>query len=344
MARDYVDTWEGGFIRKDKRGRKVYVIRRMIHGAVFKVSTRAHTETAAVAQLRRFEANPSAFRPAGDVGPRLVLDDDLIEAFLAHSLEVKRNTPKWVRDQRRALEWWRGYLPGRDLRRLTMAGDLVPALDGAVGQRTKREVIKALFSWLRTERHSLTKAEDATLDLRIPQGSSRTREREDKAFPVGHYRAARRHLRGRFRWALDVLAGTGVHLEALARFAAAGTFETYRGGTDRTVAGVLVFPDEKDREPHRVAVSAEVLKAARALRAEGTLHLGRFAQALTRACKAARVEPHTPGRYRHAVATWAVERGADFASVASFLGHRSPATTRRFYATHATPAKVPTAL
>ena len=37
----------------------------MIHGAVFKVSTRCHTESAAVAQLRRFEANPSAYRADG---------------------------------------------------------------------------------------------------------------------------------------------------------------------------------------------------------------------------------------------------------------------------------------
>ena len=56
----------------------------------------------------------------------------------------------------------------------------------------------------------------------------------------------------------------------------------------------------------------------------------------------AKVEPHTPGRYRHAVATWAVERGVDLRAVASFLGHRFPATTRKFYATHATAAKVPT--
>jgi integrase len=131
-----------------------------------------------------------------------------------------------------------------------------------------------------------------------------------------------------------VLAGTGVHSEALARFAAAGRFEPTRG-KDPRVAGVLVFPEEKDREEHRVGVSAAVLKAAKHLRGEGYLHLGRFAKALERACRAAKVEPHTPGRYRHAVATWAVERGADLAAVATFLGHRSPTTTRRFSATHA---------
>jgi integrase len=50
----------------------------------------------------------------------------------------------------------------------------------------------------------------------------------------------------------------------------------------------------------------------------------------------------TPGRLRHSVATWAIEAGADPASLAAFLGHKSPRTTRRFYATHASPPKVPT--
>jgi hypothetical protein len=32
-----------------------------------------------------------------------------------------------------------------------------------------------------------------------------------------------------------------------------------------------------------------------------------------------------------------VDAGADIATVSTFLGHRSPLTTKRFYATHATP-------
>jgi integrase len=345
---DYVDTWEGGFIRRNARGQKVYVIRRMVNGALFKVSTRCHTETAAVAQLRRFEANPSAYRPDGDTGERLKVDDDLIDAFLDYSRDVKRNTEQWVGTQRRYLEWWRDVLDGRDLRQLKTP-DLVRLLQDARGKpvvadKMKREVIKALASWLRTERHLLTKAADPTLDLKIPQGNSKTRDREDKSFPVGHYLKARKHLTGRYRWALDVLAGTGIHAASLPRFVKDGRFEPYRGTDKKAAAGVIVFPEEKDREEHRVAVSKEVLAAAKRLRSEGYLHLGRFAKALERACIRAKVEPHTPGRYRHAVATWAVNRGADLGAVASFLGHRSPATTRKFYATHATAAKVPTAV
>jgi hypothetical protein len=54
------------------------------------------------------------------------------------------------------------------------------------------------------------------------------------------------------------------------------------------------------------------------------------------------VPTFNPGQFRHSVATWAIEAGADPAAVAAFLGHKSPSTTMKFYATHATPTKVPT--
>ncbi|WP_395831273.1 tyrosine-type recombinase/integrase [Archangium violaceum] len=68
----------------------------------------------------------------------------------------------------------------------------------------------------------------------------------------------------------------------------------------------------------------------------------KYTLAIKGACTAAGIPPFTPGRFRHSVATWAIEKGAAPASVAAFLNHKSPATTRRFYATHAVPAKIPT--
>jgi hypothetical protein len=84
------ETWEGGFIRRDRRGRPTFVIRRMIDGVPYKASTRAHNEGAAVAQLRRFEADPGAYSPAGT--PRkqpIYLDDKLILEFVKHSRDVR---------------------------------------------------------------------------------------------------------------------------------------------------------------------------------------------------------------------------------------------------------------
>jgi integrase len=50
----------------------------------------------------------------------------------------------------------------------------------------------------------------------------------------------------------------------------------------------------------------------------------------------------TPGRFRHSIATWAFEAGADPFAVSAFLGHKSPSTTKKFYAALATVPKVPT--
>ena len=62
------------------------------------------------------------------------------------------------------------------------------------------------------------------------------------------------------------------------------------------------------------------------------------------ACRAAKIAIFTPGRLRHSIATHAINQGADMAAVASFLNHKSPRTTKRFYATLAGVAKVPTLL
>ena len=61
-SQDYAETWEGGFIRHDSRGRKVYVIRRMINGRNYKVSPRATTLRAAMEQLNTRSPSTSTRR------------------------------------------------------------------------------------------------------------------------------------------------------------------------------------------------------------------------------------------------------------------------------------------
>ena len=117
--------------------------------------------------------------------------------------------------------------------------------------------------------------------------------------------------------------------------------EPYRGDAEG-VSGVLVCPQIKSGEPLRTAVSAEVLEAGKRLLEWGTFGREKYGTEVISACKAASIPSFTPGRFRHSVATWAIERGAAPASVAAFLNHKSPSTTRRFYATHAVPAKIQT--
>ena len=141
--------------------------------------------------------------------------------------------------------------------------------------------------------------------------------------------------------AMDVQAGTGWHVSELVRFAKMGSVEPYRGEAEG-IAGVLVCPQTKSGEPLRTAVSSEVLEAGKRLLERGSFSSEKYVLAIKGACTAAGIPPFTPGRFRHSVATWAIEKGADSASVAAFLNHKSPSTTRRFYATHAVPAKIPT--
>src|SRR5262249_36490591 len=126
-------------------------------------------------------------------------------------------------------------------------------------------------------------------------------------------------------------------------FVQGGSVEPYpKKGAADGIDGVLVCPQTKGGEPLRTAVSASVKEAAERLLERGTFSTEKFGLAVKAACRAARIAPFTPGRMRHSVATWAINQGADRAAVANFLNHKSPRTTKRFYATHATPAKVPT--
>jgi hypothetical protein len=59
------EIWPGGYVRKDKRGRPVYLIERGVHGIRYHLSTRCHTLAAAMKQLERFEADPHNYTPSG---------------------------------------------------------------------------------------------------------------------------------------------------------------------------------------------------------------------------------------------------------------------------------------
>ena len=65
MGQDSAETWDGGFVRMNARGPKVYVIRRRMGGKSFEVSTRAAALRAAMEQLRRFESAPESCAPTG---------------------------------------------------------------------------------------------------------------------------------------------------------------------------------------------------------------------------------------------------------------------------------------
>jgi integrase len=329
----WVGKWIGGRIWKAADGTLTYWIRRKVDGRPYNLSTRCTSERAAVKHLERFEADPSGYSPGGVAGDLLALDEDLSRAFLKWSRDVKGNGSEWVGKQKRYLAWWAKQLGRRDLRRVSLRDHIRPALDKTKGQRQRIEVIKALYGWLRRERDLVTPAQDPTYGtLSVPQGRPE-QWKTPKPIPPDHHVKALLALPQPYRDMLAVLDDTGWHVTELARFIRAGSMEAMPAGREGEAAAVLVCPRRKSGETQRTAVSSSGADAARRLRARGTFSRIRLYRAVAAACDKAEVPRFTPGRYRHTLATREVEAGADPASVAAFLGHKSSATTRRFYAT-----------
>ncbi len=330
-------SWDGGRVWEDREGRRTYIIRRQVGGRRFEVSTRCSRLRPALAQLERFEADPDGYNPASPGGEPLRLNLETAKAFLAWSAapDGKGNSRPWVLQQRAYLAWWAEQLRGVDLRRVTLRDHVIPALDGQKGRKHRIEVLKAFFSWLRKERHVLTRQEDPTLDLAVPVRRP-GQWRRQKDIPRAHFLRVLAKLEAPdHRDALVVLEETGWHVSELVRFARAGAVEALPRGREDGAVAVIACPQRKSGEPQRTAVGQKARAAAERLRAKGSFSVGRFYEAIRAACLKLKIDPFTAGRFRHTLATRALEAGVDPATIATYLGHRSASTTRRWYATHA---------
>ncbi len=351
------EPWLGGYIRETS-GQSVYIIRKSVGGRRFEVSTRCYTERAALKQLERFEADPEGFAPGEEAAvtperPPVLLNAATAAEFLAYCRDVKKNSPAWRYQQKRYVAWWAGKLNGIDLGRVGLREHIHPALLGQTARAHRIATIKAVYAWLRKVKNELSAAEDPTLNtLSVPQARPASRSIRNKSVSKADYLKVRAKLSGHHRAAIDVQAGTAWHLTEIKRFAEEGVIENHPQKL-KGVAGVLVCPQAKGGGELRTAVGAEVRAAAEELlksrdteRGRNKLFgIARYVDAVKEACRAADVNPpFTPGRLRHAVATWAIDRGADPGKVAAFLNHKDGRTTRKFYATHATVAKIPTLL
>lgn len=338
-------AWEGGRIWEDRDGRRTYVIRRQVGGKRYEVSTRCTRHQAALVQLARFESAPDEYEAgAPSALEPLRMTAELVRGYLAWSGAPEReggkgNSRAWVLQQKAYLAWWVTQIKGRDLRALSLGEHIVPALDGQPGRKHRVEVLKAFFSWLRRERHAITRAQDPTLDLMVPQRRPEQWKRP-KAIPRAHYlRVLAAVPAGSHRDALVLLDETGWHVSELVRFVRSGAIEAMPPGRKDGVA-VIVCPQRKSGELQRTAIGPESKAAAERLRAGGVFSVGRFYEAVKAACVTAKVAAFTPGRFRHTLATRAIEAGADPAAVAAYLGHKSAATTKRFYSTLAVAPRV----
>jgi integrase len=338
------ETWEGGYVRVDAKGRGIYIIRRSIGGKRYEVSTRCTTRYGARRQLERFEADPESYQalPESALRQKLTLTIELIAEFMAWSAD-KGNGKEWRYQQTAHLHFWMNALNGVDLRKADLDQDILPALKGASSRAHRIAVLKTFYGWLVHDKRVLDVDEDPTYAaLSVPQ-SIPEQLSIDKVISKEHIQKIRDVLEPHWRDVVDIQSGTGWHVSEVIRFAKYGRINPYPG-TDPTAAGVLVCPTTKSGEPLNTAVSQAVLEAGKRLLARGTMTYKNYAAAIKVACSRVGLADITPGCFRHSVATWAINQGEDPAKVAAFLNHKDQRTTRRFYATFATPAKVKTIL
>jgi integrase len=329
------ERWPGGYVHRQKDGQPLFIIERRVRGRRFHVSTRCHSLRAAMKQLERFEADPLGYAPEGEEREQgLVLTAQLVQEFHAWQL-AKGNTRRHANDMAHRLADWVEDFGGKDLRQLSLRDDIKPALQRRPTNRAHRIIaLKAFFSWLRKEKHLLTSAQDATLDLPVPQARPE-KHRRRKAVELETVRAAAEGLAPAYRDMLTVLAGTGWHVTELERFVRHPESELVYARRGDTLA-VLVTRHKSGGHTRTPVNDGEVLAAAERLRARGELPR-KPNEALKAACRAAGVAPFTFGVMRHTVATWAVEHGALPSQVAEFLDHKDKSTTKRFYQDVAVP-------
>jgi integrase len=338
---------KGGFIRYDSKGVATYYVQRRYQGKRWHFSLDAHQPDVALAQLREWEADPFAYgaKQEGKRQEPIFFCKALIEEFLAWSERMKKNTPEWVAKQRRFLQEAQADFGEVDLRQLDLARDILPHVERSSRQQ-RIAVIKCLYAWLREVRHLIQPNEDPTFGrLKVPQ-SRPEQWKHPKAFSRADFEKMLAHLPDpKYRAAATIQAATGWHITETQRFAKSGSIEALPATVPNPEGDVVLrCPQTKAGEPLRTRVSAKAATAAKNLLAVGRLDYTSYLQAMRKACEAAGLRPDTvqPGSFRHSVATWAVDQGADLQAVATFLNHKSSQTTKRFYATHAVPKKVPT--
>lgn len=332
MAWTNVEGWHHGRVWRGADGKPVFYIRKRRGAKVYNVSTKCSTLRAALRELDRWELDPEHYSPAGSED-QLVLNDTLIDRYaLWCEASTKSRDARWREAKRRYLAWWSEKLAGRNLKTLQLSV-IHEALVGASDLAKRIIAIKHLYTYLRTT-GQLGAAQDPTLDaLPVPQSTpSQDGPGGSKVIPQADFTAALALLPEPYADACRMMAGTGCHLSEVIRFASEGTIEA----GPPAILGFL----HKGGHHHRIPVEPEVVEAAKRIRARPPLARETTYKAIRRACRDAKVDAWTPGRFRATFATRAIEAGYTPPQVALYLGHKSQATTLGWYATTAVPQQV----
>lgn len=338
------EQWLGGFVRRSASNKPIYVIEKRIHGALFKISTRRHTEDGAMRELRRFEADPGNYDATGAIDV-LKMTPELVLEYVDWSITPKPagrgNSRDWAMSSGRLLRDWLRALGGVDLRRVKATEHIKPALRTWTTSVPARVVaLKAFYSWLRKEKGIVKHHEDPTPDVRIPErNAAKETATGARDVPFARVQAVYAHLRADVRDILLLLTGTGWHLSEVRRFAENG--EIRKDPTGRHLATLVTFHKRREKAVAGL-MHQEHVDAARRLREKGDmLSSNTLAGLMRQANRAAGIgtdeRPVFFGDMRHSVGTWAIEAGDDIRDIARAYNHESEKMLRRHYVRHAVP-------
>lgn len=340
--------WLGGYARTEKDGRETFIIERRVGGHRYHLSTRCHSERAALTQLARFEGNPEGYLPEGEkVLEPVRLDGDKINDFAHWQTEVRGNTERHAYYVTKYLKDWMKDLDGKDLRHLTLGQHIIPNLDARNGARAHRiSAIKAFYAWLRTEKHVLTSADDCTRDLLVPQSIPAKRKKK-KAVEKELVQKILPHLEGRYRDVLLFMACTGWHRTEVQRFVRDERselieLEPEQIARDGCIAVAKTWHKGKTWTATAIRTQQH-LDAARRMKARK-----KFPRKFNEVLKAVAIklggDPATGaplyfplGVMRHSFATWHSKGGADTKRISVALDHKSERTTDSVYIDLAVP-------
>lgn len=332
------EKWEGGHLHRTKRGGVTHIIDKWVNGFHFHISTRCSQRRAAIKQLEIFEADPFGYIAARKQAKRQIgkveITDALILEYRDWMIETKGNSRAWAFAVAGFLADWLEDLDGADIRTVSLTEDMKPALERRKTSRPHRiESIKAFCGWLRKEKGLLTRGNDPTLDLSVPQARPEKLRRRKVVDPE-RISAVHAWLPEETRDVLHFLTATGWHVSEVRRFAEGG--ELVRG-TDPGVLAVVKTRHKSGRWHPTNLHHREQVEVARRILARGRLPIQEtLCEHMRNACDKAGLskekgEWFSLGQMRHTVLTYAVEHGASPEQASEFAGHSNSKTTRTFY-------------
>jgi hypothetical protein len=372
--------WDGGYIRYDARGHATYYINLQRDGVRYHYAVARRAGPASV-ELDRFEKDPAGYR-RGKLGADqkpIYLTRALVDQYLDYSRAPEPdgagNTDLWVQRKEEMLTWWAEKLVDDrrrqlDLRRIP-AHFIVDLLDGrrspkaseweirpTTDKRTKKNVIKGFYSWLRQVRRLVTRNEDPVMDMPVGPGRAAITESG-----VPKDQVKREHVQAVIEWGLErksiyahvlgTQAGLGWHTTEMMLFRSLGTIEVLQEGEEEPgMVAKLVCPKHKNRKLKlKTKVPQNVLDHAKAMMAwkshyrgkgdsQETFSRSNYEKFIHDACDALAIPRFNSAWMRHTNATFAKKRRHD---PRAFLGHAKGSTmVDKHYAPNAAPAHVPT--